>query len=89
MILNKKNPNTWNSFSIPFEVGKFVLFPSYFQHSVPENKTKIVRKSVSMNIVPKGGLGDKKSVALGKMRPGKSNPKNETQIKGKTFTYEK
>ena len=59
---NKKNPNTWNTFSIPFEVGKFILFPSYFQHSVPENKTKIVRKSVSMNIVPKGRLGDKTSL---------------------------
>jgi hypothetical protein len=32
---------------------------------------------------------DKKSKSIGKMRPGKSNPKNETQIKGKTFTYEK
>ena len=59
---NKKNPNTWNTFSILFEVGKFILFPSYFQHSVPENKTKIVRKSVSMNIVPKGRLGDKTSL---------------------------
>tara|TARA_B100000131_G_scaffold42247_2_gene37991 strand:+ start:13558 stop:14232 length:675 start_codon:yes stop_codon:yes gene_type:complete len=59
---NEKNPNTWNSFAISFDVGKFILFPSYLQHSVPMNTTNIVRKSISMNIVPKGGVGDKGSL---------------------------
>ena len=38
------------------------MFPSYFRHSVPKNKTQYTRKSVSMNIVPKGGLGDPHSL---------------------------
>ena len=45
-------------------------------------------KSATLTRTRKGGM-DKKSKNIGKMRPGKSNPKNETQIKGKTFTYEK
>lgn len=59
---NGKNPNTWTSFSVSFDVGKCVLFPSYFQHSVPVNETDMTRKSVSMNIVPKGGVGSKNSL---------------------------
>ena len=59
---NRKNPNTWKSFAISFEVGKCILFPSWLQHSVPLNKTELVRKSVSMNIVPKGGFGHKHSL---------------------------
>ena len=31
-------------------------------HSVPPNKTQYTRKSVSMNIVPKGGTGDPDSL---------------------------
>lgn len=45
-------------------------------------------KSATLTRTRKGGM-DKKRTSIGKMRPGKSNPKNETQIKGKTFTYEK
>ena len=45
-------------------------------------------KSATLTRTRKGGM-DKKRKSIGKMRPGKSNPKNETQIKGKTFTYEK
>ena len=45
-------------------------------------------KSATLTRTRKDGM-DKKSKSIGKMRPGKSNPKNETQIKGKTFTYEK
>lgn len=59
---NEKNPNTWKSFAISFDVGKFILFPSFLQHGVPKNETGIVRKSVSMNIVPKGGVGTKRSL---------------------------
>ena len=42
--------------------GSLLMFPSYFKHSVPKNKTKYTRKSVSMNIVPKGMLGDPHSL---------------------------
>ncbi len=45
-------------------------------------------KSATLTRTRKGGM-DKKRSSIGKMRPGRSNPKNETQIKGKTFTYEK
>ena len=45
-------------------------------------------KSATLTRTSKDGM-DKKRRSIGKMRPGKSNPKNETQIKGKTFTYEK
>ena len=45
-------------------------------------------KSATLTRTRKDGM-DKKRKSIGKMRPGKSNPKNETQIKGKTFTYEK
>ena len=34
----------------------------------------------------KGGLGDKKSVSIGKMRPGRSG-ENDTTVKKKPFTY--
>ena len=52
----------WKTFTVPFEAGTLLLFPSHFRHSVPPNKTKYTRKSVSMNIVPKGVLGDPNSL---------------------------
>jgi len=39
-----------------------LIFPSHFMHAVPPNKTQYTRKSVSMNIVPKGGTGDPDSL---------------------------
>tara|TARA_A100000164_G_scaffold288708_1_gene261833 strand:- start:383 stop:1051 length:669 start_codon:yes stop_codon:yes gene_type:complete len=56
------SPFAWKTFSVPFKPGQLLLFPSYFRHSVPMNKTQYTRKSVSMNIVPKGGLGDPHSL---------------------------
>ena len=55
-------PFAWKTFSVPFKPGLLLLFPSYFRHSVPRNETKYTRKSVSMNIVPKGGIGDPHSL---------------------------
>ena len=52
------SPFAWESFTIPFKPGLLLIFPSYFMHSVPLNKTNSTRKSVSMNIVPKGAIGD-------------------------------
>ena len=70
MMLKKKqgnkqkpdNPFSWERFTVPFEPGLILIFPSYFMHSVPTNNTKSTRKSVSMNIVPKGGIGDPHSL---------------------------
>ena len=36
----------------------------------------------------KGGL-PKRNIKLGKMKPQGKNPEGETQVKGKTYTYEK
>ena len=47
---------------MPFKAGMLLLFPSHFRHSVPKNDTQYVRKSVSMNIVPKGMFGDPHSL---------------------------
>lgn len=46
------------TFSIEFEPGLLLLFPSYLFHSVPVNKTDKVRCSLAFNTVPKVGLGD-------------------------------
>ena len=54
----RPSPSAWKKFTIPFIPGTLLLFPSHFKHSVPINKTEYTRKSVSMNIVPKGVLGD-------------------------------
>jgi uncharacterized protein (TIGR02466 family) len=44
-------------FSINFEPGLLVLFPSYLHHSVPVNKTDTVRCSLAFNVVPTIGFG--------------------------------
>ena len=54
----RPSPFAWKTFIVPFKPGMLLLFPSYFRHSVPLNQTQHTRKSVSMNIVPKGGIGD-------------------------------
>ena len=53
---------SWETFNISFQPGLLLIFPSYFMHSVPMNNTKYVRKSVSMNILPKGKIGDENSL---------------------------
>ena len=58
----RPSPFAWKTFTIGFKPGTLLMFPSYFRHSVPPNQTKYTRKSVSMNIVPKGGLGDPQSL---------------------------
>ena len=58
----RKSPFAWERFSIDFQPGLLLIFPSHFMHSVPPNKTQYTRKSVSMNIVPKGGTGDEHSL---------------------------
>ena len=54
----RPSPFAWKTFTVPFKPGTMLLFPSHFRHSVPMNETQYTRKSVSMNIVPKGVLGD-------------------------------
>ena len=56
------SPYAWKSFTVNFKPGLLLMFPSYFRHSVPRNETKYTRKSVSMNIVPRGIIGDPHSL---------------------------
>lgn len=49
-------------FSIKFEPGLLLLFPSHLHHSVPLNNTERTRCSVAFNIVPSVGFGDEKSL---------------------------
>jgi len=58
----RKSPFAWERFSINFQPGLLLIFPSHFMHAVPLNKTQYTRKAVSMNIVPKGGTGDPDSL---------------------------
>ena len=58
----RPSPFAWKTFTIGFKPGTLLMFPSHFRHSVPVNKTQYTRKSVSMNIVPKGMLGDPHSL---------------------------
>jgi uncharacterized protein (TIGR02466 family) len=47
----------WETFSVEFEPGLLVLFPSYLLHSVPLNTSDKVRCSLAFNVVPTIGLG--------------------------------
>ena len=58
----RPSPFAWKTFTIGFQPGLLLMFPSHFRHSVPPNQTNYTRKSVSMNIVPKGVLGDPHSL---------------------------
>ena len=46
-------------FEMPYSPGQLILFPSTLFHGVPINTTNLIRKSLSMNIVPEYGVGDK------------------------------
>lgn len=50
------------TFSINFEPGLLILFPSHLTHSVPINKTDDVRCSLAFNIVPTVGFGEEQSL---------------------------
>lgn len=50
------------TFSINFEPGLMILFPSHLTHSVPVNKTDNVRCSLAFNVVPTKGFGEEQSL---------------------------
>ena len=62
------------------------LGKKYGQDSVLVQKKK---GTAGLTATRKGGLGDKKSVALGKMRPGRTSKEGDTTVKKKPFTYAK
>jgi ectoine hydroxylase-related dioxygenase (phytanoyl-CoA dioxygenase family) len=63
-IVDKKKDlkYAWQDFSITFEPGLLVLFPSYLHHSVPLNKTDKPRQSLAFNVVPEIGFGDERNL---------------------------
>jgi uncharacterized protein (TIGR02466 family) len=52
----------WSEFSVNFQPGLLVLFPSWLHHSVPQNTTDKVRCSLAFNIVPTQGFGEEESL---------------------------
>lgn len=63
-IVDKKKDlkYAWQDFSITFEPGLLVLFPSHLHHSVPLNKTDKPRQSLAFNVVPEVGFGDERNL---------------------------
>jgi uncharacterized protein (TIGR02466 family) len=57
-VNNKNLKYTQNEFSIEFQPGLLILFPSYLYHSVPLNNTNTSRHSLAFNIIPTIGFGD-------------------------------
>ena len=62
------------------------LGKKYGQDSVLVQKKK---GTAGLTATRKGGLGDKKSVALGKMRPGRPDKEGDTTVKKKPLSYAK
>lgn len=52
----------WSEFSVNFQPGLLVLFPSWLHHSVPQNTTDKVRCSLAFNIVPTQGFGEEETL---------------------------
>lgn len=53
---NNVNP-LLESFCVKPKFGSIYMFPSYYTHHVPENRTNLPRKSVAFNIIPIDGFG--------------------------------
>lgn len=51
-----------SEFSVMFEPGLLLLFPSYLHHSVPINKTDKLRHSLAFNVIPLKGFGDERNL---------------------------
>ena len=62
------------------------LAKKYDQDSVLVQKKK---GTAGLKATRKGGLGKHKSVALGKMRPGRPDKEGDTAVKKKPFSYSK
>lgn len=58
----KLSQSAQTEFSVNFEPGLLVLFPSWLHHSVPQNVTDSVRCSLAFNVVPTIGFGEEESL---------------------------
>ena len=67
-----------------FKKDMKALAKKYDQDSILIQKKK---GTAGLKATRKGGLGDKKSVSIGKMRPGRPDKEGDTTVKKKPFTY--
>ena len=51
-----------DTFSVMFEPGMMILFPSFLHHSVPKNTTNTTRCSLAFNVVPTVGFGEEENL---------------------------
>ena len=58
---NYFNSNTWD---VPVEPGKLILFPSYLEHSVPVVKENVTRISLSFNTFIVGNINEGDAISL-------------------------
>lgn len=58
---NYFNSNSWD---VPVEPGKLLLFPSYLEHSVPVVKEKVTRISLSFNTFITGDINQGDAISL-------------------------
>jgi uncharacterized protein (TIGR02466 family) len=54
----RKSEYAWDVFSVNYSPGLLLIFPSHVFHSVPVNKSKMPRKSIAFNVMPKEKIGD-------------------------------
>ena len=47
------------------------------------------KKGGTLSATRKGGLGKKKGIGVGRFKPQGTNPDGQSQIKGKTFSFNK
>lgn len=54
---NKINYYNTTNYNINPQPGDLLIFPSHLMHSVPENQSNKIRRSLAFNVVPKKGFG--------------------------------
>ena len=59
--IRKKSDNSFNTnmCSVNVKEGDLIIFPSYLQHKIGYNDSKVVRYSIALNFLPTGTLGHK------------------------------
>ena len=59
----KQHPFSQNEYYYHPKENDLVIFPSYLSHGVPPNPNKKFRKSLGINALPKGSIGDEHTIS--------------------------
>ena len=59
----QEHPFSQHEFYYHPKPNDLVIFPSYLSHGVPPNPNKEFRKSLGINALPKGSIGDKETIS--------------------------